>query len=316
MIRNARIFKAALPRHHVTMAEELGKLRHDPLSPGQVKTQGFTTHPANGELVVPFPGGYAFMLRTDERIIPPAVVSAELDAVEKARGHKLLRAERSEVREQIIFELAKTALYRTRYTPAYFLAEAGYLIVDSAAKKPAQELVGRLVQVMESLETQTIHVSDVARGLTTKLQRELTRDDWQDEDDVLGEIDDNPFGRFELCDAVKLKRPGGSETVTYAGVDLDSQSAEIADQLRRGFRAIELRLSLEETEFKLCEDFALKSFSFPEVPLSPADEEAAEDDPMVTWLADVQLETAAIRQIVDTLVELLRYEEPGGEEAA
>ena len=211
MIRNARIFKAALPRHHVTMAEELGKLRHDPLSPGQVKTQGFTTHPANGELVVPFPGGYAFMLRTDERIIPPAVVSAELDAVEKARGHKLLRAERSEVREQIIFELAKTALYRTRYTPAYFLTEAGYLIVDSAAKKPAQELVGRLVQAMESLETQTIHVSDVARGLTTKLQRELTRDDWQDEDDVLGEIDDNPFGRFEPVSYTHLTLPTNRE---------------------------------------------------------------------------------------------------------
>lgn len=313
MIRNARIFKAALPQNHNAMAEEVGKLPYAPLEPGQVKTQGFTAHPANGELVAPFPGGYAFMLRTDERIIPPSAVSAELDAVEKARGHKLPRAERSEVREQIIFELAKTALYRTRYTPAYFLTEAGYLIVDSAAKKPAQELAGRLVQAMEALETQTIRVSDVARGLSTKLLTHLCDGDDLEEGDFL---DGPAFGPFEVLDAVKLKRPAASETVTYAGVDLDSQSDEIADQLRRGFRAIELRLSLEETEFKLCDDFSLKSFSFPESELSEADQEAAEDDPMVRWLADVQLETAAIRRIVDTLVELLRYEEPEGEAVA
>ena len=312
MIRNARIFKAALPQNHNVMAEELGKLRHDPLSPGQVKTQGFTTHSANGELVVPFPGGYAFMLRTDERIIPPSVVSAELDALEKREGRKLTRQERTEAREGIIFDLAKSALYRTRYTPAYFLSGAGYLIVDSAAKKPAQELVGRLVQVMESLETQTIHVSDVARGLTTKLLAEMDYASPGLDDD----LDGPAFGPFEVMDAVKLKRPASSETVTYAGVDLRSQSDEIADLLRCGFRAIELRLWFEETEFKLCNDFSLKSFSFPEVPLSPADEEAAEDDPLVPWLADVQLETAAIRQIVDALVELLRYEEPEGEEDA
>lgn len=313
MIRNARIFKAALPKNHRTLAEEVGKLPYAALEPGQVKTQGFVPCPANGELVAPFPGGYAFLLRTDERIIPPSVVTAELDALEKREGRKLTRQERIEVKEDIISRLAKTALYRTRYTPAYFLAEAGYLIVDSAAKKPAQELVGRLVQVMESLETQTIHVSNVARGLSTKLLTHLCEGDNLAEGDFL---DGPAFGPFEVMDALKLKRPASSETVTYAGVDLDSQSTEIADQLRRGFRAIELRLSLEETEFKLCNDFSLKSFSFPEVPLSEADDAAAEEDPMVRWLADVQLETAAIRQIVDTLVELLRYEEPEGEAAA
>ena len=313
MIRNARIFKAALPQNHNIMTEELGKLPYAPLEPGQVKTQGFIPHPVNGELVVPFyPGGYAFMLRTDERIIPPSVVSAELDALEKREGRKMTRQERIGVKEDIIFRLARTALYRTRYTPVYFLSDAGYLIVDSAAKKPAQELVGRLVQVMESLETQTIHVSDVARGLTTKLLAEMDYASPGLDDD----LDGPAFGPFEVMDALKLKRPGASETVTYAGVDLDSQSAEIADQLRRGFRAIELRLSLEETKFKLCNDFSLKSFSFPEVPLSEADDAAAEEDPMVRWLADVQLETAAIRRIVDGLVELLRYEEPEGEEAA
>lgn len=320
MIRNARIFKAALPQNHRTLAEEVGNLPYAPLEPGQVKTQGFIPHPVNGEPVVPFRGGYAFMLRTDERIIPPSVVSAELDALEKREGRKLTRQERIEVKEDIIFRLAKTALYRTRYTPAYFLAEAGYLIIDSAAKKPAQELVGRLVQVMESLETQTIHVSDVARGLSTKLHEELAPEVEEVEGldgEFAGFSRQAPFGAFSLGDAVKLKRPGASETVTYAGVELTGQSAEITDQLRHGFRAIELRLHLEETEFKLCNDFSLKSFSFPENELSEADQEAAEDDPMVRWLADVQLETAAIQQIVDGLVELLRYEEPeAGEEAA
>lgn len=318
MIRNARIFKAALPQDHRVFLDEIAKLPYRPLEPGQVKTQGFTPHPANRDLVVPFPGGYAFMLRTDERIIPPSVVTAELEALDaqwlRSEGRKMPKAERQEAREGIIFELAKTALYKTRYTPAYFLTNPGYLIVDTAAKKPGQELVARLVQVMESLTTETIHVSDVARGLTTKLLAELDDEVDLNRDDF---FDGPAFGPLEVCDAVKLKRPGVSETVTYAGVDLRTQSAEIADQLRNGFRAIELRLRHEDTEFKLCDDFALKGFSFPGVELSPDDEAAADEDPMVRWMADVQLETSAILLIVDALVELLRYEEPeGGEDAA
>ncbi|MCE8012908.1 recombination-associated protein RdgC [Billgrantia desiderata] len=315
MIRNARIFKTELPSSAAALEEDLAQLPFEEIRPGEIKRQGFVPHYASGHLTAPFDGGYAFTLRTDERIIPPSVVTQLLEKAEarhrEIHGRGFRRVEKQEEREGIIHELAKTALPKTRYTHAYYHVVSGYLIVDTAGRKPAEEVAGRLLQVREAIKTTTLHVS-VVRGLTAKLQQELG--ELQDIDDLLAQ----PFGPFSLGDCVKLKRQGdAAETVTYSNVEIH-QEPQIVDQLRRGFRVAELRLHLyENLSFKLCEDFSLKAFSWPDNELSEADELAAEEDPMVAWQADALLQVAGIVRIADNLVSLLEVkDEESPEEAA
>ena len=45
----------------------------------QLFVSGFLPNPATGELVTPFPGGFAFSLRHDQKVIPPSEVKKELE---------------------------------------------------------------------------------------------------------------------------------------------------------------------------------------------------------------------------------------------
>jgi len=298
MIRNARVYSTELP-DAATLEGHLAELPYAPIQPGELRRHAFVENPITGKLVTRFPNGYAFILRTDERVIPPSIVSRmlseDVEAQEKATGRKVTKVEKQELREGLIRRLAQTALVRTLLTYAFYDTERQYLIVDAASRKGADPVLQRLVQVMEALQTRTIHVSEISRGLSAKLIEEIDTTDPEVQ----------PFGRFNVGDAVKLKRRGEeTETVTYAGVDLVT-SQEIRDQLAVGFRVVDMRLALDGFGFKLTEDFALKSFSWPEVEIDEED-----DDPVYVWETTSAIELKLIGDVVDALVDLLEYKQP------
>lgn len=305
MIRNARTFKTTLPSAEV-FEKHLEQLPWSDLRPGELRRHAFVENPVTRKLLTRFPGGYAFVLRTDEKVIPPSIVTRLLDErmaeAAKQRGRDIHRIEKQQMREDLIFQLTKTALTRTKLTFAYYDEKRHYLVVDAAARSGTDPLVSKLVQAMEALTTETIHVSNLTRGLTAKLQAALT-----------GEP--GVFGTFDIGDAVKIARKGegGAEVVSYTGVDVIG-CHEVEDQLTRGFKVKELRLLLDGRGFRLCDDFALKGFSWPESQQAGLDEEAEGDDAAL-WEATAATELSWIGDIVDRLVELLRYEEPESESA-
>lgn len=93
--------------------------------------------------------------KREEKILPPAVINellAERVAeIEESQMRKIRRKEKDEMRDNLIAELLPRAFSRSARTYAYIDAKEGWLIVDSASRKRAEELVELLRKTIGTL---------------------------------------------------------------------------------------------------------------------------------------------------------------------
>lgn len=299
LIKNAIVYKAELPSPGAIQTH-LEELPFAPIAETQLSRTGFVPNKTTGELVTTFPGGYSFTLRYDEKILPNAIVKAKADEriaeIEQRCGERLKKIERVAIAEQVKVDLAKTALVKTAIITCFYFAADSILIVPVSSKNLAGIIVGTLVHVVGSVKTQTIHISDIKNGLTTRLKSSLE-----------GAAD--PFDGFGLGDQVDLKRVG--EKVSYSLENLDAGKAGLLEALNSGFQVERLRLDRGETSFKLTSDFQFKSISF--------DTEAEHDeatDAAYAWRQEAAVQVRLMVDVVNRLCELFGYQEPDLAEAA
>lgn len=212
MIKNAIVYKAELPSIDA-VRQHLQEIEWRELSDLEYRRTCFVPNEVTGELVTDFPGGFALRLRTDEKVIPPAVVQSETDKhvaeIEERNGAKLDRKARTAIKEEVFLSLCTQALTSTHYTWAFYRTADQLLIVNASAKPKAERLINTLIQLIGSVKTETIHVSDVKHGVTTRL-RQL----------IKGEAE-APFGQLGIDDNAQLVRGWDEvEKVAYAGTDV------------------------------------------------------------------------------------------------
>lgn len=293
-MKNAIVYKANLPTAH-QLAYHLEQHPWREIAMGERKRHAFWAD-QDQELVTPFPGGYMLLLRTDEKILPASVVKDELDRkikeVEAFRGKPVPRAEKAEMKDAITLELLDQALIKTRYTRAYYDEDEGLLFADTSSKPQADALLGELVVCCESVKTETIHVSEISRGLTEMLKQSI-------------EEEMSKFQPFVPGLGVRLTRKAEgepTERVVYTHCDIMSQ--EVLEQIAAGFRVEGIELGLKGTYFNLTHDFHFRRFEW-------ADIEPFEDD---ADLHEISVKVALARGIVLELCELMDYQPPALEE--
>lgn len=293
LIKATRIFTAALPsaetmREHLateTFAEPLGT---------QLSTSGFVPM-EQGTFVTEFPGGYAFRFRFAQKVIPASVikqaVADECAKVEADTGRKPGKKEKREIKEHVITTLSAQAFVRNTDVIAYFRTATNHLLVPTLSKTIGDKLMTQLVIAVETVKTETIHVSNVTQGLTARLKK------WLDDEDC-------PFGDFYPVNEVDLEQENRSVRVKM--VALQSARAAMESSLAQGFAVNAIGLSLNGDEFKLTHDFKLRSIVLAEDVDMDAEENA---DKEATFRADAAIEVDRIGLIVDALVEMFSYQE-------
>lgn len=109
-------------------------------------------HAANGSLL--------FCLKREERLLPMSVVNLEVaeraEAIEAQRGSPVRRAERDDLRDQVLKEFLPRAFTRATRTYAYIDTVGGWLVIDTASADKCDGLVSLLRQCMGSLPVMTI----------------------------------------------------------------------------------------------------------------------------------------------------------------
>ncbi|SDF71949.1 recombination associated protein RdgC [Onishia taeanensis] len=295
MISNAIVFKAELPSIE-SLRQHFAELAYRELSDTEYKRHCFVMNEVTGDLVTDFPGGFAICLRTDEKVIPPKVLQAETDKevtnIEEAQGTKVPRKTRQAIKEEIFFALCEQALVSTSYTWAFYHQEHQLLIVNTGGKSKADALVNSLISAAGSVKTQTIHISDIKHGITSRLQKLIEGED------------DQAFGQLDVDDhALLVRRFEEVEKVTYAGVDITGNQ-ELLDQLRAGYRVEDLGMIFDRTHFRLTSEFRLKC-----IKREPIDSDEDDDDHAHQWRMQAHEETQAIAGIVAELCQLLEYKE-------
>lgn len=290
LLRQAIIFDAALPSAE-QLAQHLAELPHQKITPVEIIRCGFVTHHITNELVSVIPGGYAFQLRVDEKILPSASVKAvaaeRIAEVEQRLGHQISSKERNEFLDQTRLDLAKTALVKTSTIQAFFHSATNCLIIATASKAIAQVLVGRLVQLIGSLKTATLPIGDLKNGLTTRLDAHLS-----------GHSEALEGEGFTLSGKVKLSRSG--ETVAFKRTELSESADAIRDLITAGFRVDQIGLSHNDLSFDLGSDFSFKS-------ITDASEVESEEneDPVHHWRTSAAVAVSSLTAASQALCKML-----------
>jgi recombination associated protein RdgC len=203
--------------------------------------------------------------RRQERLLPSAVVAEAVDErvaeVEDREARSVGRKERRHLREEILVDMLPRAFTRSRRIRAYLDLVAGWMVVDAASEKAAEELLELLRETLDSFRVRPPRPEHSPTVLMTA---------WVTQGDAPGGLD--------LEDECELRDPSDERSlVRCRGQDLASE--EIATHLRAGKEAIKLALTWKEhLSFILQEDLSLKRLRFSDALLDEALEPDVEDE--------------------------------------
>jgi recombination associated protein RdgC len=132
---------------------------HDDFSIGWTEPLGqdaaLLTHEANGFMMV--------CVKKEEKVLPTAVVNEmvqeKVQALEAIQGSKLSRKERNTLKDELIFELLPRAFSFSRKTYAYIDLKGGWVVIDTASTKKAEDLLTHLRRCLGSLPVVPINTT-------------------------------------------------------------------------------------------------------------------------------------------------------------
>lgn len=110
----------------------------------------------HGKSLVHATNGYLMVCaKRQEKILPGGVVREQLEekvaAISQAEGRNVARAEKQNLKEEIIFSLLPRALTRSQLQYAYIAPQENWVVVNASSAKRAEELLGALRDVVGSL---------------------------------------------------------------------------------------------------------------------------------------------------------------------
>lgn len=301
-LKNAIVFNAELPGA-ADLAKHLQERPFEELPENMLSRSGFVPNAFTGELVTEFPGGYAFTLREDSKVLPMNLVKAEADkqvkAVEKETGARLKKVERQAIAEQVLALMCKKALVESSYTTCFYHLDQKLLIVPTASKSAARMIVGVLIHVVGTVKTTTIHISDIKHGLTTRLKNHL-------------EGQPAAFGDLLLGNLVELKRKGQkSQKVSYQLDDLVAGKSGLIEALENKLEVHSIRFEFGEIEFKLNDEFQFSSINFA---TDPAYDSSELEDTAHVWRHEASIQMLEFVAAIKHICDLLGYKPPVDEE--
>ncbi len=239
-------------------------------------------HPANGRLML--------CMRREERILPPAVVRESLEEkveqIETDEGRPVGRKEKTQLRDEIVVDLLPRAFTRSHLTYAYIDPEAGWIIVDSASAKRAEELLNLLRESLDTLKVRPLAVNQSPSLLMTRwLESGL------------------PKG-FEPGNECELREPVENGAIIRAR-NLESIGEEVGSHLEAGMQVT--RLAVEWNERVRCvlgDDLVIRRLRFTDLVMEEAADTAAEDA-AARFDADFALMSSELSHFFPALIEAM-----------
>lgn len=240
------------------------------------------THEAHGAILI--------CAQKEEKIIPPKevkrLVEEKAKLIEKEQARKVYRKERDQLKDEVVMDMLPRAFSRFSQVHALILPQHGWVIVDSATHKKAEELLSYL---RGTLGTLPIQLPDVKHSPSAIMSQ------WVETSSP------RPKG-VEILDEAQMRDnlvEGG--VITIKGQELVSD--EFVAHLEAGKRVVKLAIEWEESiRFKLSEDLTLKQIKFTDQLKERMDQESNEDQ-LAQFDSDVALHSAEYARLIPLIVE-------------
>ena len=227
-------------------------------------------------------------LKHEEKVLPAGVIRDILDErvaeIQEAQVRNVGRKEKQYLKERITDDLLPRALTQSRRTEAIFDTERGYLLVNEASDKRAEQILIKLREALGGLKVAMPHTRESPASLMTE---------WL--------LQGHAEGGFELGYNVLLQGVGDVEPkVKISKKDLTT--AEVIKHAQNGMQVVELELEWrEQISFTLTKDFTLKRIQFLDV-LQEA--EQGDDAASLTFASQIIM-VEALGEMINKLVNLL-----------
>ncbi|EKT55496.1 recombination-associated protein RdgC [Providencia sneebia] len=292
-ITNAVVFKAELPSAEI-LEQHLKELPFVDILESHSISYGFVPNKITGELITPIEGGYIINFRIDEKILPKAAIAFEVNKrIEQLKEQGVSDVLEVEVKRMVGEELLKVALTKSKVITALYHVEKGFLFVSSTRKPEHQTLLGSLVKVCGTVKTETFHIDDAKKGITTRL---LNHIDNLPPEDCFG-IDIYP-GNFLL---LQRKFDKKLETVKY-DAELNLIREQVRDSIENNFKVNLIELSTFDIIFKLTSEFDFKN-------IKPLEKIECDGDRAFQYRHTNAVFMFHMVRIIELLIELLKYKE-------
>ena len=289
LIKNAQIYKIDLPsakalEQHLTEKRFIDPMELEHGSIGFIMRDGM-------KYVDQFVGGMAFTVRVDEKIIPVSAVNSEVqkraEAIFLRNGYHIGRKQRSEIKDEVVFDFRRKALLKTSIITCFYDTSKNHLFVPTTSLTLAGQITALIVRAVGSVKSETIHISALKHGLTTRLLNWLAHDD-------------EAFSSFVPCGEVVLFAAG--QKVSIKMDELANASDGLTKALKDGFMVKSLRFwSGNDVGFTLTSDFSFRSIEFPD------SAEAGNDEDL--WLHEASVQVLNLSRIIDELCTMMSYVE-------
>lgn len=228
-------------------------------------------------------------LKHEEKVLPSAtvrdLVNGKVAKIQEAEARNVGWEEKQQLKEQIVDDLLPRALTQSRRTEAIFDTERGYLLVNEASNKRAEQMLIKLREALGGLKVAMPHTRESPSSLMTE---------WL--------LQGHAEGDFELGYNVLLR--GVGDVVPKVKISKkDLTHPEVIQHAKNGMKVVELELEWrEQISFTLTQNFALKRIQF----LDVLQEEAEQGDDAASLMFSSQIiMTTALGEMINELVNLL-----------
>lgn len=265
--RNLTLFRfsAAVATDLSRLDEVLPKHRLRAVGPMEMSTSGFVSPLGRGEESLTHTvGSHTLVVGASEnRMLPSAVVNDELakrtQKIAEQEGRKVSGRERKRIKDDVLNDLLPRAFVRQTLTAAYVDSRNGWLVVNTASRKTAENLLSQLREALGSFPAVPLAPEESPRLLMTH---------WV----ATGEL---PTG-FALGDEIELRDPATASGAIARCRRQDLDSDEVREHLRTGKHVFRIGLTFDDRiSFVLGEDLVLRKVRFLDVVL---DEQADEPE--------------------------------------
>jgi recombination associated protein RdgC len=227
-------------------------------------------------------------LQVEEKILPAAsvnkIVAERAAEIEENCGTPVRKKERDAIRDEVLQDLLPRAMSKQRRTFAYLDHAAGFLVVDNASDKRADEITGLMRQCLGTLPIVPFGTRERPSALMTAWLNEGSQ---LPEGLVLG----------NECDLLSPEADGG--TVRFRKHDLSAP--EVQNHLNSGKEVVKLELThAERIRLVLDEGLAVRGLKFLDIVQESA-REVETDDPFERFDADMAVMTLELRGLLNQI---------------
>ncbi len=290
--RNLTLFRfpAAVAAGLQNLDEALDGRRLAPCGPLDMTSRGAVSpYPAEDDALTLTSGDFTLLcVGSEDKLLPASVVNREVlrrvRTVVAAQGRSVGGRERKRIKAQILDELVPRAFARPSRLPVYADRRDGWLVLDTASRKAAEDAVSSVRDALGSFPVEPLAPAKSPRDLMTA---------WLTGGDL-------PDG-LELADECELRDVAGNGGAIVRCRHQELDSGEIREHLRTGKQACQLGLSFNgRIGFVLGEDLVIRKLRFFDVVTDELD--AGEPDSANAELeASFALMTLEIRSLLQGL---------------